>query len=71
VRIVRFPELKSAYGIPYTRMHIDRLEKAKQFPMRVRLGPGCVGWVADEVANWIAERVARRSAEGEATMSMI
>lgn len=66
MRIVRFPELKSNYGIPYTRMHIDRLEKAKQFPQRVRLGPGCVGWVADEVADWLAKRVASRTAIGEA-----
>ena len=65
MKIIRFPELKADYGIPYTRVHIDRLEKAKQFPARVRLGPACVGWVANEVADWVTERVAKRTAGHE------
>ncbi len=31
---LRYPELKGK-GIPFSRMHIDRLEKAGKFPRRV------------------------------------
>ena len=34
---------------PYTRQHIARLEKAGKFPKRVRLGPGRVAWVDEEL----------------------
>ena len=59
-RFLTFPELKRRCGIPYSRMHIDRLEKRGQFPKRVRLGPNSVGWIEDEVAAWQAERIAAR-----------
>jgi prophage regulatory protein len=59
-RFLTFPELKRRCGIPYSRMHIDRLEKRGQFPKRVHLGPNSVGWIEDEVAAWQAERIGAR-----------
>ena len=44
----------------YSTQHIARLEKAGQFPQRVRLGPNRVGWVEREVLDWLEERMARR-----------
>lgn len=42
---------------------LNRLELAGNFPPRVRLGPCAVGWLEDEVTQWIADRVSARDAE--------
>lgn len=44
----------------YSPQHIARLEAAGQFPKRVRLGQNRVGWVEDEVLDWLRERIDRR-----------
>jgi len=44
----------------YSPQHIARLEKAGAFPKRVQLGPNRVGWVEDEVIDWLQQRLARR-----------
>jgi prophage regulatory protein len=59
-KLVSKKELKSVFGVPYSFVHIARLESASQFPKRVRLGACRVAWVADEVQAWIDERVANR-----------
>lgn len=48
----------------YSPAHIARLEAAGQFPVRVRLGAGRVGWVEQEVEDWLQERAARRGTSG-------
>ena len=60
MRILRFPELKPEKGIPYSRVHTDRLEKAGKFPRRVHLSDNAVGWVEDELDKWLADRAAAR-----------
>jgi prophage regulatory protein len=44
----------------YSPQHVARLEAAGQFPKRVRLGVNRVGWVEDEVLDWLRERIDRR-----------
>lgn len=44
----------------YSPQHIARLEAADQFPKRVRLGPNRVGWLEEEVLDWLRERLERR-----------
>ena len=44
----------------YSPQHIARLEAAGQFPKRVRLGTGRVGWVEQEVLDWLQERIDAR-----------
>ncbi len=44
----------------YPPQHIARLEKAGLFPKRVPLGPNRVGWVEDEVLEWLKKRRAQR-----------
>ncbi|WP_371129833.1 helix-turn-helix transcriptional regulator [Phenylobacterium sp.] len=44
----------------YSPQHIARLEAAGQFPIRVRLGTGRVGWVEQEVLDWLQERIDAR-----------
>ena len=48
----------------YSPQHIARLEAAGQFPKRVRLGPGRVGWIEQEVQDWLKERISRRDTPG-------
>lgn len=61
--ILVFEELKSKHGIPLSRMHVDRLEKAGQFPKRVQLGKNSVGWLESEILDWLSEKIARRGSE--------
>ncbi len=65
LRIIRRRELREKVG--YSAAHIDRLEKAGDFPKRVVLGPGAVGWLESDVNSWIRARVAERDAEAIAT----
>ena len=44
----------------YSPQHIARLEKAGLFPKRVQLGPNRVGWVEQEVLDWLRERLEQR-----------
>jgi prophage regulatory protein len=48
----------------YSPQHIARLEAAGKFPKRVQLGPGRVGWVDEEVQDWLAARIAERDTPG-------
>ena len=44
----------------YSPQHIARLEAAGQFPKRVQLGANRVGWVAEEVEEWLQRRIDAR-----------
>jgi prophage regulatory protein len=44
----------------YCPQHIARLEKVGAFPKRVRLGQGRVGWVEQEVLDWLKARIDAR-----------
>ena len=46
--------------VVYSPQHVARLEKAGVFPKRVNLGPNRVGWVEDEVLDWLKLRLDRR-----------
>lgn len=48
--------------VKYSSQHIARLEKAGQFPKRLRLGQNRVAWLQAEVEDWIEERLAKRGA---------
>jgi prophage regulatory protein len=57
-RIIREQELRTI--VPYSSMHIWRLERAGRFPTRIRLGPNRVGWSLREVFEWLAARKSER-----------
>ena len=44
----------------YSPQHISRLEAAGQFPKRVHLGHNRVGWLEDEVLDWLQKRIDAR-----------
>lgn len=62
-RIILYPELKE-YGIPYSRVHLDRLMRAKKFPQKVKLSSsGCsgrIGWFEDEIAGHFRKQAKAR-----------
>ncbi len=58
MRILSKQQLKEL--VLYSPQHIARLEKAGSFPKRVRLGQCRVGWVEEEVMDWLRQRIARR-----------
>ena len=60
MRILRQRQVCECIG--YSPMHLWRLEKAGKFPLRIKLGPNSVGWLASEIDDWIAARVAERDA---------
>ena len=44
----------------YSPAHIARLVAEGRFPTRVKLGQNRVGWVEQEVVDWITERANQR-----------
>jgi len=46
--------------VPYSDMHVWRLEKEGRFPQRIHLGANRVGWSLSEITEWIEEKKAKR-----------
>lgn len=42
--------------VPYSRMHIWRLEKSGAFPRRLKLGRRRIAWRLSEISTWIDTR---------------
>lgn len=57
-QIIRQKELQAL--VPYSGMHLWRLEKVGRFPRRIKLGPNRVGWSLNEVNAWLEARKAER-----------
>ena len=60
MKLVTFPELRLRKGIPWTRQHVSREERAGRFPKRVRIGHNSIAWVEEEVDDWVEARIADR-----------
>jgi prophage regulatory protein len=60
-RLGRYPALAER-GVPYTRVHLRRLELAGKFPRRIRLSENVVCWDLDGVEAYIEARFAERDA---------
>ena len=46
----------------YSPQHIARLEAEGKFPKRVKLGNCRVGWIEEEVLDWLQARIDERDA---------
>ena len=57
-RIVRDPETKKITGTSRTTRW--RLEQVGEFPQRVQVSPGAIGWLYSELQEWIQERAKHR-----------
>ncbi len=54
MQVVRLPDVLARVGL--SRSTLWRLIKACQFPKPIRLGGRAVGWIEEEVDEWIASR---------------
>jgi len=63
MRVLRFHELKSKKGIPWTRQHVDRLIKLGRFPGKRHLGDNTVVWIENEIDDFLEAKLAERDAE--------
>jgi prophage regulatory protein len=61
MRMISKRQLKEL--VLYSPQHVARLEAAGKFPKRVRLGPSRVGWIEQEVLDWLQERIRRRDSQ--------
>lgn len=58
-RILRKPEVLAKVALSDPTIY--RMERAGNFPKRLRLGGNSCGWLASEVEAWINERAAERT----------
>ena len=61
-RILTYEDLRPL-GIDATKNCLWRHERLGLFPRRVKVSPGKVGWVADEVERFLKERISARDAD--------
>jgi predicted DNA-binding transcriptional regulator AlpA len=61
-RIIRYAQLKTELGVPYSRTHLDRLEAEGKWPRRFKLSEGSnyFGWWRREIVEHLAKLAARR-----------
>ena len=48
--------------IPYSTVHVWRLEQKGEFPRRIHLGSNRVAWLEPEILEWIERKLAERQA---------
>jgi prophage regulatory protein len=58
MRILSKRQLKEM--VLYSPQHVARLEAAGRFPKRIQLGQCRVGWIEQEILDWLQERIKRR-----------
>jgi len=58
-RIIRKPELLGMIGL--SDATVWRMEKAGEFPRRLRLGGNSVGWFLGEIDGWLAKKAEERA----------
>ena len=58
-RVITRRELRRL--VPYTPQHILRLEKKGQFPQRIKLVEGRVGWQSHEIRAWLDQKGSKGS----------
>jgi prophage regulatory protein len=55
VQILRLPQVCQRTGL--CRSMIYQLEAEHQFPRRIKIGVRAVGWIEEEVREWLTQRV--------------
>ncbi len=63
-RIWRLPEVMAHTGLSRSTIY-DKMKNG-EFPLSINLGPRAVGWIAEEVLDWIDKQIerSRRSDQG-------
>jgi prophage regulatory protein len=60
MKLITYSELRTQKGVTYQRDHLRRKCKAAEFPKPVSLSARRIGWIEQEVDDWLAERAAAR-----------
>jgi prophage regulatory protein len=60
-RLLDFQALEER-GIPWTRVHLGRLEAAGKFPLHIDVGENSVAWFEDEIDAFLEMKAAERDA---------
>jgi len=47
-------------GIPWSRVHIARLEAAGKFPLHIDIGENSIAWFEDEIDDFLEAKAAAR-----------
>ena len=56
-RVLRLPQVCLATGLG--RSFIYQLQAQNRFPKRIKIGVRAVGWLENEVQEWLAGRIAQ------------
>lgn len=59
LRLLRLAQVMDVTGLGKSKIY--ELQSAGDFPMRVQITAHSVGWIEEEVQNWIAGRAAARA----------
>jgi predicted DNA-binding transcriptional regulator AlpA len=51
-RFVAFAQLKSEYGIPYSRVWVGELVRRGQFPAPFKISANRVMWDEEQILSW-------------------
>jgi prophage regulatory protein len=54
MKVLRKPDVSEKVGL--SSISIWRLESQGMFPRRIKLGERCVGWLEEDIDNWLASR---------------
>jgi prophage regulatory protein len=68
-RLLDYPALKER-GIPWTRVHLARLEAAGKFPLHIDVGENSVAWFEDEIDDFFEMKAAERDAKARALANL-
>jgi prophage regulatory protein len=64
-RLLNYQALKQR-GIPWSRVHIARLEAARKFPLHIDVGENSIAWFEDEIDDLLEMKAAERNAKAAA-----
>ena len=59
-RIIPYEDLEEK-GVPYSKPHLWRLERAGKFPKRVPVGASRYAYIEAEIDAWINSRITARN----------
>lgn len=54
-KVIRLPEVKNCTGLARSTIYKKMAERS--FPLTIALGPKAVGWLEQEIQEWIQDRV--------------
>ncbi|MEM7621429.1 MAG: AlpA family transcriptional regulator [Pseudomonadota bacterium] len=58
-RILRLPEVKAMTGL--SRSTIYAYKKAGLFPATIKLGPRSIGWIEQDIIDWIESKMSSKN----------